>query len=689
MDDQIFNVNQITDESFGSMVKRRVNEAESHWDKRFKLKSIRKANNREYLAGYIEDQLVDERYQEIFVDNRQFTSLRTVLPFLTSRLTAPEVIPANGNDASVQFARDFELALQRHVERQQGRAKIRLAVQDVLRGQRAGFLKWRYDARRNNVILEYVPANCIVVGKRSRLHEEPDYLRHTQMRSVGDLLRQFPKKADKIMELFGVERGVPSQLEREYEVNEDWLWVDIDGDRVLIVGWSFQNFVFGKMRNPNWDEEGDNLIEDEMIPFIPFNLLNDGSGWIDQTSFIEQAKWMQRNLNKRGQVIAESAKYGGTGVPIFAKGAISQKDVAKIRFSPIQRVLLDTNDVGKSFTTWQSSDMPGYIIEDKHDLQISIDNIWATPDVLRGEQTNSPTAMQDMLTRDNAEGRHADSVDCIDNAMTRFYQIEAQMMYRYFDETQFYNYLGDDGKFVSIMVDQPTLRRNLGIQIGVQAGSSLPVDRAQKRATILEMLKANKVSVLLAYKELGIFDDPDKAYSQFVMESLSPQQTLATLNKTIQSREAEQDLQAVIAGRKPVDREDIDHDYLKHLNDYLLTNKYHMLKPGQQQRVSQFVQEVLGQAQLKVAKSLDQQPTSEQPGGQQQPDQIGKTMNYRDLPPDVQAQWEQKAGFQPSQLHDEQLAAGVVHTGPNTTTMVQQPAELPAQAANATLPPAQ
>lgn len=665
----VFNVSQLDDMTFGGMVKRRAEEAETYWNKNQLLKSIREENNKQYLAKYVEDQLIDERYEEVYVDNRQFVSVRTMLPFLVGRITAPQVVPANGDDDSVQFAEDFERALQMHAEKQMGRGKVRLAVQDLLRGERVGILKWRYDAAKDTVVLEHVPADSVIIGKRSKLYEEPDFLRHTQERSIGDLIAQFPDKEKTILDLFGIERGVPSQLEQLKEINEDWIWLDIGGEKKLVVGWSYQNTVFGKMSDPNWDEEGENVCEASMIPFVFFNFLNDGSGWVDQTSFIEQSKWLQSNYNKRGQVIAESAKYGGTGVPIFAKGTISQKDVAKIRFSPIQRVLLNTQDVGKSFTQWQSMPLPAYIVEDKKENAISIDNIWGVPDVLRGEQTNSQTLGQDLLIRDQAEGRQADPIDCIDDGMTRFYLIEAQLMYRYFTEAKYYNYIGNDGRFVSVVVKSRDIAKNLGIEITVEAGTSLPVDRAQKRATVMELLKMNKVSTLVAYKELGLFDDPEEAYKQLLKENILPFAAMNDLETTTQSREAEQDLQLVIAGEKPVDHDDIEQPYIDHLNEYMLSNKPHMLKPKELKRVTEFIQGVIQMAQIKAQKMQGQVPTSN-PATQMPPIRAKEAFNYRDAPPDVQSQMEINQGLKPSIVHDLEMKAGIAHLGTNTATIL-------------------
>lgn len=669
MQDKVFNVDQLDDAVFANMVKRRREEAEGHWNKDKKLASVRAENNKMYLSAYIEEQLIDERYQSVYSDNRQFVSVRTMLPFLVGRVTAPEVTPANGDDSSMQFAEDFEKALEMHAEKQMARGKIRLAVQDVLRGERIGYLKWCYNADTDTVTLEHVPAECVVIGNRSKLYEEPDFLSHTQKRSIGDLLRQFPDKEAKILELFDVEKAVPSQLEREVDITEDWMWVDIDGKKTLIVGWEYQNVCFGKMTDPNWNESGNNINEQSMIPFVFFNFLNNGKGWVDDTSFMEQAKWLQKNYDQRGQVIAESAKYGGTGVPIFAKGSISQKDVAKIRFSPIQRVLLDTTDVGKSFTQWQSMPLPNYIVEDKKEAAVSIDNIWGIPDILRGEQSGANTLGQDLLIRDQAEGRQADPIDCIDDSMVRFYLLEAQFMYRYFSESKYYNYIGNDGRFVSVVINNRDIRKNLGCEVTVKPGTSLPIDRAQKRAMIMSLLKMDRVSTLVAYKELGIFDDPEEAFKQYLKEKIIPFSVMSEQDDTVQSREAEQDLQLVIAGEKPVDRDDIEQSYLAHLNEYLLTNKYHMLKPKQQKRVAEFVQGVIQMAQIKQQKMQGQQPVNN-PNSMMPPTRAKEAMNYKDAPPDVQKQMEINQGLQPSAVHDLEMKAGIAHLGTNTATIL-------------------
>jgi hypothetical protein len=600
----VFSMDDFSNSIFIEMVKRRAKEAEDHWEETEHLKSIRAKNNKQYLGKYVEEKLRDERYEDIYLDNRQFTSIRTIVPFLTARITQPEILPADETDIALYFAKDFEKSLAKHAKKQFGRAKIRMAVEDVLRGERVGVLKWVYDRELDTVKLEHCEPGSIIVGKRSKQFDEPDFVRHKQKRTLGALLRQFPHREKQILDLFDVSNKTLSQLEKEkeYDINEDWIWIDYKDKRELVVGWSYQNFLFEKVLDPNWMERGKNIAEHHMMPFVFINLLNNGSGYIDQTSFLEQAQYLQDNYNKRGQTIADNAKYAGIGVPIFASGSIEQADAAKVKFSPIQRILLKSDDVSKSFTTWQAGNLPNFIVEDKYDDRNSIDNIWGTPNIFRGEQSKNNTLGQDLVVRDQAEGRLSDPIDCIDDSMERFYTIEAQMMYRYFDEEHYYKYLGKAGKFIKVVINQRRIAQNLGIEIGVAAGTSLPIDRAQKRATLMELAKLNKVGTLTLYKELGLFDNPEEAFKEYVMEQTQPDQLIKDAESKVFDRDAQEDLADVIGGKVPEERDDVADEYLAFLNEYLLKDSYKFLKPEEQQRVSQFIDAVTAKARRKMIK---------------------------------------------------------------------------------------
>lgn len=603
---QIFDL-KMSDTTLSGMTKRRATTAQTHWNKLYNLDKVREENSKLYTTEYVNEILHDKRYEEIFADNRLFVAVRTILPFITSRITQPEITPSNSSDISMQFGADFERTMVEVAEDENARDKVKLAVQDVLRGQRVGVLKWCYDPAEGGLILEHISPDAIIIGK-CKLHEEPPFIQHTLDMTVGEMIRKFPDKKDDIFRVFEIQKGTPSQLEAEHKVTENWMFIDDEnGKRKLVIVWQYRDEVLGKMTDPNWAQDGQNIIKKAMTPFVFFNFLNDGTGYIDHTSFIEQAQYSQRNYDKRGQTIEENAAYGGIGVPVFGKGAVKPETAAKVRFSPIQRIMLDIEDVNKGFTTWNANQLPNFIVEDKYDLRNNIDNTFGTPNIFRGEQSKNNTLGQDVIVRDQAEGRQQELVDCVDNGMRRFWRIQAQLMFRYFDEEQFYNFIGEDGKFESVIISQERIARNFGIKIKVKAGTSMPVDRSQKRAQTLQLLKMNRIGTLAAYKALGV-DDPEETFKQFIQEQADPKALLSDVEKDLYDREAVEDLISVIGGNVPAEHDDITPQYVEYLQNWLLTDRYHSLEQAAQEAVSHFVDGVVQKAQLKIAKMSSMSP---------------------------------------------------------------------------------
>jgi hypothetical protein len=646
----------LDDTTLKGMVTRRASEATKHWEKEYSLKKTRENNKKLYTSEYIKAQLRDDP-DSIFNDNKLFTAIRTILPFITSNMTKPEIVPANSDSLSRQFAKDFEKILVELGQQEYARDKVKLALQDLLMGQRVGILKWVYEDGK--LCLEHIEPDSVIIGKRSRLHEEPDFIQHTQERTVGDLIRQFPDKKKDIFKLLNIDKGVPSQLEQVEKITENWIFVEEEGQRKLGIIWLMgESLLLGKMSDPNWLDKGQNIINTHMQPFIFFNFLNDGSGYIDHTSFIEQAQYNQKQYDKRGETIAENAAYAGIGVPVFGKGAVKEETAAKVRFNPKVRVLLDTEDVNKSFTTWQGGQLPAFLFEDKQDARNAVLDVFGTNQIQQGQNSDQRTLGQDVLLRNQAEGRQQELIDCVDNGMLRFYQLEAQMVYRYFDDVQYYNFLGEDGEFEHLAISQQRIAKNLGIKIKVKAGSSLPVDRSQKIAQALELAKMGKIGTLKLYKELGI-EDPEEAYKEYLREHLLPFGDLGEMDKEIFSREADEDLQLVIGGKQPEEREDISQEYLTHLQEYLLTQKYEQLPAAAQSRVSRFVAGVIAQAQRKVLKMSLMKPVLPDSGGKIPPMRPNSFAGIDKLEPDVRAQVLSNLGYQPSELTPAEMQAGL------------------------------
>jgi hypothetical protein len=670
----------ISDTELKGMVVRRQTAATAHWDKKFGLTKIRENNNKLYTGDYRKDKIDPDNEKGIFGDNRIFVAVRTLLPYLTNRITAPEITPANKTAIARQFAGDFEKILAKEARDAYAKSRIKNAVQDVLKGQRVGVLKWRFDPAKDKLALEYCSPDSIIVDN-TPLHDEPQYVCHTQEMTIGAILRKFPDKRDAIYKMLGIERISTQKLEEVRKVGEHWMFVDDeDGNSQLIICWMLDEVVLGAMEDSLFDKNGNNLIEEPMMPFIFFNFLTDGSGYIDETSFLEQAELNQRSYDQRGQTISDNAVYGGTGIPIFSKDALDAEEVAKVKFTPEQRLQLDTDDVSKAFAVWKGGEMQTFVVADKYDTRNNIDNIFGTPNIVRGEQSKNNTLGQDDMLQNASENRSQEMIDGIDDAMRRFYLIEAQMIARYYTSERQYNIEGENGDFDELILSSAKLRKNLGISIGVDSGSCIPINRHQLRDMAMDLAKMRRISTKTLYQMVGV-PDADQAYDLWLKETVMPFMLIKEADEALVSREAVEDLDLVIGGRQPIVRDDIDQPYLSYLNEYLLTERYDQLSTKQKSGVKSFINDVLKRAQIKIEKMQQQDPNGGPGAGSTSGNMssmmgtLKKTVmtSYKDAPPDIQRQIEQMDGLTPSgmgnqampyQLPNAGKALGTIH---NTT----------------------
>lgn len=648
----------LNDTTLAGMVKRRAAEAQGKWETLYALSKTREQNKKLADGRSAATKYRDERYQDIYSDNIVFKAKRTLLSFVAGRITQPEVTPHDYTALAYQFAKDFEKVLYQVADGAKAQSKIKLAYNDLFDGMRVGILKWVYNPDKKKLELIYCDPKDVIIGSRSGWLEEPDFVQHKQKRTVAKLLQQFPDKQPDIYKLYGIDKGVPSQMELEKDITENWIWVEDEKTTKLGVIFMAEDTVLGKMSDPNWVDDGENFIDEHMVPFIFYNHTNDGKGWVDNTSFIEQAMYNQQQYNKRGETIAENANYAGIGVPVFGKDAIKEEAAAQVQFNPTQRLMLDIEDVSKGFTTWQAGQLQPFVFEDKTKLETSIYDTFGTNLVQSGADTATNTLGEAVLMRNQAEGRQQELIDGNDAAMDRFYKLEAQLLYRYGDEPLYFNILGDDGAFEQLVISQQKIADNLKAKISIKSGTNMPIDRAQKIAIAVQLMTAKQIGTLRLYKELGL-ENPEQAYAEFLRQSLLPFGEMADASKQNESREAQEDLDLVIGGKPPIQREDIDDDYIGYLTDYLLKQSYEMLPAMIQQRVTQFVAGIIAQAQRKSIKQQTQQPIAANPDGQMPPVRPQSiTVSSHDLQPDVLAQVMQNAGYQPSALTPLEMQAG-------------------------------
>jgi hypothetical protein len=597
------------------MLDRRITASKEHWDSKYKLDKVTKENTKLYLGEMPED---DEDNEERALDNRIFSSVRTIVPYVTSRITEPEVYPSSTAQAATKFAEDIEKALYIKAKTEKVREKAKFALEDAMIVRR-GYLKLRYDAmRRNFCTVEYVPAESIIIDHKAKPYEEPRYFRHCLDKSVEDLLTMFPDMEKQIKEAFKIDNNTPKQeLEQEHVIHEDWLFVpDKEEGLDLVVVWSYNGMYLGGMRDPNWRYGQTNFLDFHMMPLVCFNVLNDGRSFIDKTSFVEQAKYLQKNVDTRSEQISKNAGLGSVGMPVVASGALGDDQSQFLQFEGDTVLELDVSNtesrsIRDVFDVWKADRLQPEVYEDKIDSRNGIDNAFGTPNVFRGEQSKNNTLGQDVLVRDQAFGRQQEIVDAIDSGMSRLYPLMAQFLLVYGNEEELFRFTGENSQFDYVLINTAELDTN--VQIQVKAGTSMPIDRAQRRATA-DKAASQKMIDPLTYWEIMDEGNAEKYAKRVVEYTLDPAAYMKDSKDEVFNRDAFVDIQLVKTGQQPPFRESLPKEYFDYLNKYILDGNLNNpnMDEGTKAELTQFIDAQLQRGQASLGVMETQLPTPEE-----------------------------------------------------------------------------
>lgn len=625
-----------------AMLNRRVGASKDHWNSKLKLDKRTKENEKLYLNEQEDDEEDDEDRGD---DNRIFSSIRTIVPYVTTRVTEPQVYPSSKAESAKRFAEDIEKALFIHAENEKVKDKVKFSLEDSII-RRRGYLKPRYDAvMKNFCAVEFVPAESIIIDHKTKPYEEPRYFRHLLDKTIQDLLTMFPDMKDAIYTKFNLTDSSPKEdFEKPLVVNEDWLMVPDEKEGLdIVVCIHYDSMYLGGFRDPNWRYGKDNFLDHHMMPLVFFNVLSDGRGYIDKTSFVEQAKYLQRNVNNRSRQISKNAGLGNIGMPVVDSAALADDQSQYLTFEPDTVLELDvTNSGGTSihdiFDVWKAGTLPNFVYEDKLDSRNAIDNTFGTPNVFRGEQSTNNTLGQDVLVRDQAFGRQQEIVDVIDAAMGRLYLLMAQFLLVYGGqpgtgeeagdsdaEYESFEFMGEDGEFDYIMINTKEL--DTKIKIRVKSGTSMPIDRAQRRATADKAASSQMIDPL-TYWEIMDESNAQKIAKRVMDFQTDPASFLKDTQEEVFNRDAFTDIQKIKNGKQPDFREDLPKEYFDYLNYYVISGNLEnpTTDPTVKQAISQFIDIQLARGQKMLGMATTQLPTAgDITAANQQTDQLNQT----------------------------------------------------------------
>lgn len=583
----------IKDGDLLSMIRKPLQESDAYWNETFNLKKVREANMNLWLPNHWKDKDVYDYQEEyLYQDPKVFISVETICSIVNSRIAQPEVMPSQETVISRQIANDIQRVVFAHSKKYRTPDIFRISTRNLLL-KRIGFVKLRWDPTRGkngDIVPEHVAPEDIVVDQDAVWGEVPRFIAQKIRNKTGEeLIAMFPDQRQGIYQMLGVERrnskgdlvAYKSQLGKKKDIWEVWFrYYDEEskqyGGGLAFVDENFQ-FVLGKMRNPNWNYEDEsvdgvasNLLDFPAPPFIPVNYLNDGTSYIDLTTMVEQAASLQRILDRRGFQIMENAEMAGSGL-IFNTQMIKKEDVARLTGSPDERIGVK-GDVNKAVTRITPPLLPSYVIQDKSDARSEIDNVFATHDITRGEDSGSKTLGQDQLQQSQDYTRMDDIARAVERQSSGYYRYLVQMMKVYWTEEHWMWVAGEDGQFDRVMMKSDLIED--GIDISVEAGSTLPPNKAAQLKFAAELAPIGMIDPLSMYEvgAGGTLPSPKRMMERLIKWKTDPQSFAANVQADDIDRKALMDIQVLLRGEMPNERDEISPEYLKFFNNFVTSD---------------------------------------------------------------------------------------------------------------------
>lgn len=622
---------QLDDSDLLQLIKSPITDSEAYWNGTFKLEKVRKDNVNLWLPNHWQGQDVYD-YQEsyLYQDNRIFTSVETICSVVNARIPNPEVMPAQDSVVSTQLAKDLQQVLFSHSERYRTQDVFRIGTRSLLL-KRIGYVKLRFDPNigdGGDIVPEHIPPEDIVVDQDARWGDVPRFLAQKIRNRTGEeLLTMFPDSQQKIYEMLGVNRtdnkgnlvAYKSQLGKKRDIWEVWFRYYDQAKKEYCGGLAFVDdrfqHVLQKDKNPNWnyseETKGEcaNLLDAPAPPFFPINYLNDGTSYIDLTSMVEQAAPLQRVLDRRGFQIMENAEQAGGGL-IFNTNMITKEDMAKLVGSPDERIGVKGN-VSQAMMRVAPPPLPNYVIEDKIDARTEIDNIFATHDISRGQQSNNKTLGQDQLQQTQDYTRMDDIARAVERTAAQYYRYLVQMMKVYYTEDHWFKATGEDGQFDFVVMRHDLIED--GIDVNVEAGSTLPVNKKEQMQNVNALAQEGLIDPLSLYEVLAgaPMPSPKKMLERFLTFKTDPASFLDGAKTEEFNREAFMDIQILNSGEMPKPKNEVPEQYLKFMNNYMLGGDFN----GQPDLIKQMYVEWLRicqqQAQTQLEALMTQAPTQD------------------------------------------------------------------------------
>jgi len=578
------------------IIEARINSANAFYEKHLKLKEIREKNERRWLNENFEVSNRDDLYdfQLPWRDNRIFLSIETVSSSVAGKIPVPVVTEAFNTEASRELANNLGKVLFNRADKIHLKGKLQMVVRHLLIGYRVGVAKYFWDFNAGQLVngehngdvdVHSVRPQNIVFEADTSINEETDipFISETMTATIQELILRFPKKKQELLARHSLGDNPPKEkLGKKIGYSENWFtFFDAQGTKNEGLTWKTGPIILDAGMNPYYNYEGDksNYFDSPQKPYVLFNSLQLGRWIYDDSSLTEQAASQQDNLEKRGQQIVDNADQAQAS-RVWNTLMITPKEIDKYISDPKQNIMVK-GPVGDAFARITSPALPSYVLKDKDDARMEIDNIFGTHAPIRGESSNAPTLGQEVLSQRSDLGRTATLIENVEKGATRVFEGMIQLYKVFATEKHISKHTGADGQtaFLEFVNDQI----EDGIEIKIQAGSMKPDDKTADKTEAIELAKIGNRIDPLTFAEKWHMPNPKEFATRLVTFLWTPDRYMKDVLGIDIGGEADQDAMATIekinSGENVPPKENASKEYLAQYEAFIRSPAFKQLDP--------------------------------------------------------------------------------------------------------------
>jgi hypothetical protein len=538
----------LSDDTFARTANKLIKDSETFYNKEYSLKERREKMWSYFFGKQLRERKLKE-YESRFQDNLLYEAIAYLKPIALSQM--PDIITSPGSDNPQ--SKDTSEMLSKYIDSDIKKAERRKVLGMSFKHLQVlllGAIKPYWDPVIGDYNFRWVfPENLVLDYTSPDL--DPDHMQfiaeYVPNYSVKELVMMFPKKEQKLyaaLRRYGVfddggkNENNEAGMNTKVKITEIWFdhleQTKENGEstfeRQACVGWLYKDFVFDKIKDPNYDWEGQTKIKgnvDELSvrlaiatgqpiptekvfynyfdhpskPYIFMGYDQWGKQPLDETSIVEQAIPLQEEHDKRGRQISEMLDRA-RGKHIFSTDSgLKTEDIEELDMTDPDADMVVEGNVNNvhSFIPGEQPSSQAF-----NDLALSEQRLFAKMGVngtVRG-QPSSEVATNNQLSREGDFTRADDlTEETINNASRRMAEWILQFIKLRYTEDKFKKTMGPNGETIFTRLNRDMV--DDGMEVVITASGT---DKVKAKQQAIDMAKLKMIDPLTFYKDLGVSD---------------------------------------------------------------------------------------------------------------------------------------------------------------------------------------